>query len=162
MTREYEPAPTTKATQKQPRKNVEDPVRILGLWKIQVVPICAEKPKRPTEYPHLPNEAPADTGVSVNVTIALPSSLIPTDASTSRRAISPTLWATRLPRSAEPCGCENRCPPRSFPTARLLDLHQTDGRGLLNQVGQDNHHSLIMRFLDQREISAPITTPIRR
>jgi hypothetical protein len=121
-----------------------------------------KKPKRPTEYPHLPNEASADTGVSVNVTIALPSSLIPTDASTSRRAISPTLWATRLPRSAEPCGCENRCPPRSFPTARLLDLHQTDGRGLLNQVGQDNHHSLIMRFLDQREISAPITTPIRR
>jgi hypothetical protein len=47
-------------------------------------------------------------------------------------------------------GAKNRFPPRSFPSARLLDLHQTDGRGLLNQVGQNNHHSLIMRFLDQR------------
>jgi hypothetical protein len=137
MTREYKPAPTTKAAQKQLQKNVEDPVRILGFVENSSGPNLRPKiPERHAELAHFTNAAPAETGVSVNVTIALPSSLIPTDASTSRRAISPTLWATRLPRSAEPCGCENRCPPRSFPTARLLDLHQTDGRGLLNQVGQ--------------------------
>jgi hypothetical protein len=35
MTREYEPTPTTKAAQETAAENVENPSRILGLWKIQ-------------------------------------------------------------------------------------------------------------------------------
>jgi hypothetical protein len=106
---------------------VEDPVRILGLWKFR------------------------DTGVFVNVAIAFPSSLILTDAFHIQTCdLSDVMGNSLASLGRAFVGAKNRFPPRSFPSTRLLDLHQTDGRGLLNKVGQNNHHSLIMRFLDQR------------
>jgi hypothetical protein len=46
MTREYEPAPTTKVAQKEPQKHVENLSRILGLWENSVAQFA-----RPPKYP---------------------------------------------------------------------------------------------------------------
>jgi hypothetical protein len=42
---------------------VEDPVRILGLWKIQWSQFAPKIPKRQAELAHFTSAAPAETGV---------------------------------------------------------------------------------------------------
>jgi hypothetical protein len=160
MTREYEPAPTTKAAQKHPQKNVEDRVRILGLRKTQWSQFAAENPSAPTAYPHFAECCTSGTGVFGERHDRVSVLTDPDGRIHIQTCDLSDVRATRLPRSAEPCGCETAV--AAFISNCTPAGPAPDGRGLLNQVGQDNHHSLITRFLDQHEISAPIPTQIPR